>query len=117
MYQRFERIEGPIGPLDKQVQRSSLIDDLDIQLKSAIFEARVAWPDMTYNGYVYEIVPDGAGVKHYNLTVHYHTAAPTLDPTNLNDAPQDFFGNTLDEAQKTAKGVGLKEKDLRTMGR
>lgn len=106
-YTRIEKINLPIGPLDKQVQKNSLTQGLDIQLREAIAQAAQDYPDAVYNGYTYEIVPDGAGVLHYNLTVHFHVADPHLPPRNLNAAPETIFGNTLDERDLTQKGIGI----------
>lgn len=113
MYQRVEKIIGPIGPLDVQIHRSSLVDELDIMLRSAVEEAAREHSGKPYNGYTYEIIPDGAGVKHYNLIVHFATLGKALDPTNMNDAPKDIFGNTLDHAELAKRGVGRWENHWR----
>lgn len=106
-YTRIEKINEPIGPLDKQVQKSSLANELDVLLREAITQAKQEYPDATYNGYTFEIIPDGAGVKHYNLTAHFKVDDPHLPARNLNAAPEPLFGNTLDDDQKAQKGVGL----------
>jgi hypothetical protein len=106
MNMRFEKIMQPIGPTDAQVHRSSLADEMDIMLIDAMAEARREHLGKRYNGYTYEIVPDGAGVKHYNLTVHLHDDRPTLNPRNLNEAPQQMFGQVLDQVELDRVGVG-----------
>lgn len=106
-YTRIEKINEPIGPLDKQVQKSSLSNELDDLLRAAIAQAAQDYPDATYNGYTFEIVPDGAGTPHYNLTAHFKVHEPHLPPRNLNAAPEGIFGNTLNDAEKAQKGVGL----------
>lgn len=118
MYQRFEKAIGPIHPSDPQIHVQAVGVDLESSLLlDAINQAAREYPGATYNGYTYEIVPDGAGVKHYNLTAYFRRAEPKLPATNLNAAPESFFGNTLNEQEKLVKGIGLKEQDLRTIGR
>lgn len=109
MYTRIENINEPIGPLDKQVQKNSLINELDVLLRAAIAQAAQDYPDATYNGYTFEIVPDGAGVKHYNLTAHFKVHDPHLPARNMNENPkaEGVFGNTLNDAEKAQKGVGM----------
>jgi hypothetical protein len=106
MLQRFEKIMEPIGPNDAQIHRSSLVDEMDILLIDAMTEARREHLGKPYNGYTYEIVPDGAGVKHYNLTVHLKDPRPTLNPRNLNEAPQEMFGQVLDPVELERTGFG-----------
>lgn len=120
MMQRFEKLLGPVKSGDGQVHKQSLVDQFDILLVEGTNQGRQDYPGKDgwrYNGYTYEIVPDGANVKHYNLTVHYTSDKPTLNPRNLNQAPETFFGNTLDDEEKRRRGVGLKEGDIRTIGR
>lgn len=106
MMQRFEKIMEPIGPGDAQVNRSSMVDEIDVMLIDAMEEGRREHLGKRYNGYTYEIVPDGAGVRHYNLTVHFKSQQPALDPLNLNDAPQQMFGQVLDQEELDRRGVG-----------
>jgi hypothetical protein len=106
MMQRFEKIMEPIGPTDAQIHRSSMVDEMDLLLIDAMVEARRDHLGKTYNGYTYEIVPDGAGVKHYNLTVHLKDHKPTLNPRNLNEAPQTMFGQVLDPVELERTGFG-----------
>lgn len=106
MFQRFESIISPIGPLDVQIHRSSLTDNIAEMIRDAVDEGLKNHPDKIFNGYEYEIVPDGAGVKHYNLKVHFASQNVALDPTNMNNAPSNIFGNTLDRAELERRGIG-----------
>lgn len=120
MLQRFEKLLGPIKSGDGQEHVQSLLDEFDILLVQATNQGRLNYPakdGWRYNGYSYEIAPDGAGTKHYKLTAHYTTAKPSLPARNLNAAPEPLFGNTLDDDEKKRRGVGLKESDIRTIGR
>ncbi len=112
-YTRMESMLGPIGPKDVQIQRSSLVDELDVMLRDACLQARREHLGKRYNGYTYEIIPDGAGVKHYNLTAHFAATGDesiALDPRNMNDAPTNIFGNTVDRAELERRGIGQSDR-------
>lgn len=118
MLQRFEKLLGPTKPGDGQVHRQSMMDSFDIMLAETTEEGRRNYPGKDgwrYNGYTYEIAPDGAGTNHYKLIAHYTKDGPSLPPRNLNAAPEPFFGNTLTDEEKRQRGVGLKESDIRTI--
>lgn len=112
---RFEKVLSPIGPNDAQIHRGSMADEMDIMLVDAMAEARRDHLGKRYNGYTYEIVPDGAGVKHYNLTVHLKDDGPQLNPHNLNDAPQTLFGQTLSADELQRRGIGAAERNIRSV--
>lgn len=106
---RFEKNIEPIGPKDAQVHRQSLVDAMEIMINDARVEAAREHPTKKYNGYTYEIVTDGAGVKHYNLTVHFKAQgdeAIALNPLNMNDTPPNTFGKTLDNAELERRAIG-----------
>jgi hypothetical protein len=102
----------PVGPHDPQVQKSSLNNTPGNMLRLATFEAKRDYPGKAFNGYHYEIVEDGAGVKHYNLTVYLCDDVPTpgLNPHNLNGAEQVLFGQYLTPEEIERIGIGQKDR-------
>lgn len=112
----FEETElkRPIQPNDYQVQRSSLMDIRDAMLRQAVVETKREQPGKAFNGYHYEIVTDGAGTKHHNLTVYFMDDVPTpaLDHRNLNGAEQAVFGQVLSHDDLLEKGIGQKDQKL-----
>lgn len=112
---------------DVEIQRAGLVDDLKGMLRECWQEAKkneisitssrggrklaTAVRGLAFNGYRYEIVEDGAGVRHYNLYTYWTdpNAQAKLDPRNLNGAQQAVFGQTLDQAQLSQLTIGAKE--------
>ena len=111
----------PVRPDDFQVQKSSLFDNCAAMLRQAVVETRREQPDKAFNGYNYEIVTDGAGVKHYNLTVYFMDdepgmpEKPTLNPRNLNGAEQAVFGQTVTPEEIAEKGIGYFDQRRKTI--
>jgi hypothetical protein len=105
-------LSRPIQPGDAQVQKSSLNDNLSTMLRQVQFEAKRDYPTKTFNGYQYEIVEDGAGTKHYNLTVYLcdQLPGPQLDPRNLNGSQQAIFGQYLTPEELERLGIGQKDR-------
>lgn len=107
----FVQTRRPILPTDYQVQKSSLIDNVPEMIRLAVFEAKRDAPGRCFNGYQLEIVEDGAGVKHYNVTVYFHDDTPRaeLDHRNLNGAEQAVFGQYLTLEDLARMGIGQKD--------
>lgn len=103
----FEKIDQPIKPTDHQVQRSSLRNIVPEMLREITVEARRDHPDKRFNGYRLEIVRDGAGDKHYNVTAFFCDDRPALNPHNLNNVEQMAFGQVLDAEEMAKYGVGI----------
>lgn len=110
------KTEFPIRPRDRQKQVSSLMDMREAMQRIAVFEHRKEFPDDALNGYTYEIVVDGAGTHHYNLTVHFYDQQdkPALDPRNLNGAEQAVFGQILTSEELAEKGIGVHDGRFKT---
>lgn len=106
----------PVRPRDRQRQVSSLMDMRETMQRLAVVEHRKEFPDDALNGYTYEIVVDGAGNHHYNLTVHFYDQRepPALDPSNLNGAEQAVFGQYLTPEELAEKGIGVHDARFKT---
>lgn len=103
----FEKVSRPIKPTDHQVQKSSLRNIVPEMLREAINETRRDHPNKTFNGYRCQIVEDGAGDKHYNITVFFTDDTPTLPHNNLNGVPQAAFGQVLIGEDLARHGIGV----------
>lgn len=69
----------------------------------------------TLYGYHRQVVRDGAGVLHTNVTFYFRNPeeAATLDPSNLNDAPKTVLGQTLTADELRQAGIGGVEADIK----
>lgn len=111
MFMQFERLARNPRPGDPQIHKSSLKDHLPAMLMEATVEGKKYYPDKIFNGYTYQIVPDGDNNHHYNLCVYLMDETPKdiLDPRNLNGAPQMAFGQLVPDEELTKYNVGFKE--------
>lgn len=105
----FNVLHCPVQPSDQQVQASSLFDEPQELMRRALLMAVRDYPGKRYNGYTYEIVTDGAGIRHHNLTVYMTDNSPTLDPRNLNGAEQAAMGQYLSEDELARLGIGSRD--------
>lgn len=69
----------------------------------------------TLYGYHRQVVLDGAGNRHVNITCYFRdpTDIAQLNPRNLNSAPTVAFGRVLSEDDIKQAGIGAVESDIK----